>query len=93
MPCGGHGVVGGAVRGAAGPAQESFARFARPAFVGQSLSLTIETNAAQFWPEPGPPSAVRHTRTVSLPLMVTGVPSGSAPATTASTPAVWPVMT
>ena len=68
-------------------------RFARPAFVGQSLSLTIETNAAQFWPEPGPPSAVRHTRTVSLPLMVTGVPSGSAPATTASTPRVWPVMT
>jgi hypothetical protein len=46
VPCGGHGVVGGAVRGAAGPAQESFGRFARPAFLGQSLSLTIETDVA-----------------------------------------------
>jgi hypothetical protein len=39
------------------------------------------------------PSAVRRTRTVSLPLMVTGVPSGSARAAAASTPRVWPVMT
>jgi hypothetical protein len=41
----------------------------------------------------GAPSAVRRTRTVSLPLMVTGVPSGSAPAATASNPRVWPVVT
>ena len=39
------------------------------------------------------PSAGRHTRTVpSLPpLMMTGVPSGSAPAATAVTPPSWPV--
>ena len=36
-------------------------------------------------------SAVRHTRAVpALPLMITGVPSGSAPAATAVTPPLWP---
>ena len=39
------------------------------------------------------PSAGRHTRTVpsSPPLMMTGVPSGSAPAATAFTGPSWPV--
>src|SRR5262249_47284783 len=41
----------------------------------------------------GVPSAVRHTRTVPSPppLMMTGVPSGSAPAATAYTGPSWPV--
>ena len=40
------------------------------------------------------PSAIRHTRTVPSryppPLMMTGVPSGSAPAATAHTSSRWP---